>query len=132
MTFFFFPLFKVPCNATTTCSGHGSCSIDGDCKCDSGFFAANCSGNFIWIIQSSKYFLKFKWFVWIVECNAAQNCSSQGICGPDGACDCDHPFYGDNCTSKLRNICDEYLVHFKTNIFISIFFRSCMSLSLHM
>ena len=42
--FLFFHLPKVTCDATTTCSGHGSCSIDGDCKCDSGFFAANCSG----------------------------------------------------------------------------------------
>ena len=58
----------------------------------------------------------------IVECNAAHNCSSQGVCGPDGACDCDPSFYGDNCTSKLRKICDEYLVHYKTNIFISNFF----------
>ena len=53
----------------------------------------------------------------IVECDAAHNCSSQGICGPDGACDCDPSFYGDNCTSKLRKICDEYLVDFKTNMF---------------
>ena len=53
----------------------------------------------------------------IVECNSAHNCSSQGICGPDGACDCDPSFYGDNCSSKLRKICDEYLVDFKTNMF---------------
>ena len=53
----------------------------------------------------------------IVECNAAHNCSSQGVCGPDGACDCDPSFYGDNCSSKLRKICDEYLVDFKTNMF---------------
>ena len=47
--------------------------------------------------------MKFKCFVWIVECDAAQNCSGQGICGPDGACQCEATFYGDNCTSKLFN-----------------------------
>ena len=40
----FFPLPKVQCDATTTCSGHGSCTNDGDCKCDNGFYAADCSG----------------------------------------------------------------------------------------
>ena len=40
----FFPLPKVPCNATTTCSDHGSCTNDGNCQCDNGFYAANCSG----------------------------------------------------------------------------------------
>ena len=63
----------------------------------------------------------------IVECDAAHNCSSQGICGPNGACNCDPSFYGDNCISKLRKICDEYLVHFKTNIFYLPFFHSWMS-----
>ena len=41
---FFFPLPKVQCDATTTCSGHGSCTNDGDCKCDNGFYTADCSG----------------------------------------------------------------------------------------
>ena len=40
----FFPLPKVPCNATTTCSDHGSCTNDGYCQCDDGFYAASCSG----------------------------------------------------------------------------------------
>ena len=40
----FFPLPKVPCNATTTCSDHGSCTNDGNCQCDNGFYTANCSG----------------------------------------------------------------------------------------
>ena len=44
VTFFFFPLLKVPCDDTNTCNGHGSCTYDGDCKCDNGFYAANCSG----------------------------------------------------------------------------------------
>ena len=44
MPFFFFPLPKVPCDATTTCNGHGSCTDEGNCKCDNGFYAANCSG----------------------------------------------------------------------------------------
>ena len=74
--------------------------------------------NFLW-----KYFIEIMnalfliLSVEIVECDAAHNCSSQGICGPDGACDCDLSFYGDNCISKLRKICDEYLVDFKTNMF---------------
>ena len=44
MPFSFFPVPKVPCDATTTCNGHGSCTYDGDCQCDDGFYAANCSG----------------------------------------------------------------------------------------
>ena len=44
MPFFFFPLPKVPCDATATCNSHGSCTNDGDCECDDNFFAANCSG----------------------------------------------------------------------------------------
>ena len=66
--------------------------------------------NFLWIVWSLKcffeilnYLLLFP-FIQIVECDAAQNCSSKGICGPDGACDCDPSFYGDNCTSKLRKL----------------------------
>ena len=51
-------------------------------------------------------------FAEIVKCNAAQNCSSQGICGPYGACDCDPSFYGEKCTSKLRKLEAKYLVHF--------------------
>ena len=46
-------------------------------------------------------------FAKIVKCNAAQNCSSQGICGPDGSCVCDPSFYGDNCISKLRKLMDK-------------------------
>ena len=38
----------------------------------------------------------------IVECNAAQNCSGKGICGPDGACECDVGFYAEECSSKLK------------------------------
>ena len=44
MPYFFFPLPKVPCDATTTCNGRGICTDDGNCKCNSGFYAANCSG----------------------------------------------------------------------------------------
>ena len=44
MPFFSFPLPKGPCDAATTCNGHGSCSNDGDCKCDNGFYTKNCSG----------------------------------------------------------------------------------------
>ena len=48
----------------------------------------------------------FKYFVWIVGCDAAQNCSGQGICGPDGACQCEATFYGYNCISILRKLMD--------------------------
>ena len=61
-------------------------------------------------------------FVKIVKCNAAQNCSSQGTCGPDGACVCDPFFYGDDCISKLRKLKETYFVHFKINIFLLTFF----------
>ena len=44
MPFFYFTLTKVPCNATTTCNGHGSCTDVGNCKCDNGFYVADCSG----------------------------------------------------------------------------------------
>ena len=54
------------------------------------------------MIQSSKYFLNFELLYQIVECNAAQNCSGQGICGPDGACECDMGFYMEDCSSKFK------------------------------
>ena len=44
MPFFIFPLPKVPCDATTTCNSHGNCTNKGDCECDDGFYAADCSG----------------------------------------------------------------------------------------
>ena len=54
----FFPLPKVPCNATTTCNDHGSCTDDGNCQCDNGFYAANCSGKPSFNYQIMKiYFL---------------------------------------------------------------------------
>ena len=43
MAFFYFPLTKVPCDATTTCNGHGSCTNDGDCECDIGHYTEDCS-----------------------------------------------------------------------------------------
>ena len=58
----------------------------------------------------------------IVQCDAAQNCSSQGICGPDGACNCDPSFYGEDCISKLRKLKETYLVHFKINLSFTVFF----------
>ena len=64
------------------------------------------------LFNHQNIFWNFKYFVWIVECDAAKNCSSQGICGPDGACDCDPSFYGEKCTSKLRKLEAKYLVHF--------------------
>ena len=103
MPFFFFPLPKVPCNATTTCNGHGSCTNHGDCQCDNGFYTANCSGKLSLNYSIIKIFIfwKSKCFAWIVECDAAQNCSGQGICGPDGTCQCDNGFYAANCSGKL-------------------------------
>ena len=53
------------------------------------------------MIQSSKYFLNFELLYQIVECDAAQNCSGQGICGPDGACQCEATFYGENWISEI-------------------------------
>ena len=50
------------------------------------------------------YFENLNAFFWLVECNAAQNCSNQGICGPDGACDCDCGFYMEDCSSKLKKL----------------------------
>ena len=39
----FFLSLIVACEATTNCSGHGTCRPDGTCQCDSQFFAADCS-----------------------------------------------------------------------------------------
>ena len=41
-------------------------------------------------------------FLLIVECDAAQNCNSQGICGKDGSCECDWGFFMDDCSSKNK------------------------------
>ena len=101
MLFFFFPLPKVPCNATTTCNGHGSCTNDGDCKCDNSFYAADCSGK-LSLHYHQNTFCNLKCFVLLVECDAGQKCSGQGICGPDGACECDMGFYMEDCSSKLK------------------------------
>ena len=37
-------------------------------------------------------------------CDATQNCSGQGVCGPEGACECDCGFYMQDCSSKLLKI----------------------------
>ena len=100
--FFIFPLPKVPCNAATTCNGHGSCTNDGYCQCNDGFYAADCSGKLSLNYSIIKiFFWNFLYFVWIVECDAAQKCSGQGICGPEGDCECDIGFYMEDCSSKL-------------------------------
>ena len=99
----FFSLPKVLCDATTTCNDHGSCTDDGNCKCDNGFYAANCSGKLSLNYSIIKmFFLNLKCSFSIVECNAAQNCSGQGICGPDGVCECDVGFYTEDCSSKSK------------------------------
>ena len=42
------------------------------------------------------------YFLCIVECDAAQKCNGQGICGTDGLCKCDCGFYLEDCSSKLK------------------------------
>jgi hypothetical protein len=37
----------VTIDPTATCSGHGICTDDGSCKCDNGFFAADCSSKLL-------------------------------------------------------------------------------------
>ena len=68
----------------------------------------------------------------IAFCDPILTCNSNGICNDDGTCNCEPVFYGETCLSKLIKFWDKYLLNFKTNIFISFFFRSCMSLSLYM
>ena len=38
------PLFVVACDATTDCSGQGTCNEDGTCSCNAGFVGSDCSG----------------------------------------------------------------------------------------
>jgi hypothetical protein len=38
-----FQSFIVACEPATNCSGHGICRPDGTCKCDSEFFASDCT-----------------------------------------------------------------------------------------
>ena len=58
--------------------------------------------NFFCISEHQNMFCNLKCFVWLVECDAGQKCSGQGICGPDGACECDVGFYAEECSSKLK------------------------------
>ena len=58
--------------------------------------------NFLCISDHQNMFCNLKCFVWLVECDAGQKCSGQGICGPVGACECDVGFYTEDCSSKLK------------------------------
>ena len=42
---FFFSISKIiaACIAATTCTGQGTCGVDGMCQCDSGLTGADCS-----------------------------------------------------------------------------------------
>ena len=42
------------------------------------------------------------YFLWIVECDAAQKCNGHGICGTDGLCECDWGFFLEDCSSNLK------------------------------
>ena len=60
--------------------------------------------------------------LFVVFCDPTITCNGKGVCTIDGTCNCDPVFYGETCLSKLWKNCDIYLVHYKTNIFISNFF----------
>ena len=58
-------------------------------------------------------------------CDAAQNCSGQGVCGPEGACECDIGLYMEDCSSKLEKL-DFLSYHdkffsWKSKCFVSLF-----------
>ena len=40
-------LITVQCDPATTCSGHGTCTEDGSCKCSVGFYGDTCSSKSI-------------------------------------------------------------------------------------
>ena len=44
---FYINLIIVTCDPATTCSGHGTCTEDGSCKCSVGFYGDACSSKSI-------------------------------------------------------------------------------------
>eukprot|EP00038_Savillea_parva_P002233 m.112060 g.112060 ORF g.112060 m.112060 type:complete len:2775 (+) comp10770_c1_seq4:62-8386(+) len=73
-----------PCpgsNATTNCSGHGTCTNGGVCSCASGYFGRDCA------LQ-----------------NCTLDCSTSGCVGVDhGHCVCDTGLTGPNCTETIES-----------------------------
>jgi hypothetical protein len=84
------------CNATTTCSGNGTCDTDtGQCSCNDGYFGPSCA----------------------TYCNPNSTCTGHGSCDPSsGQCRCEdrfggvacdtcyyQHFAGNNCTSCETN-----------------------------
>ena len=53
MTSFFFHVPKVGCDPLTTCNGQGICTDNGDCKCDNGFYTADCSSKHLDLYQGT-------------------------------------------------------------------------------
>ncbi|KAK3101710.1 hypothetical protein FSP39_005732 [Pinctada imbricata] len=65
------------CNATTTCNGHGTCSVFGTCHCNTGYVGARCES----------------------QCHRDTTCSGNGTCTACGGCVCDACFHGSDCSS---------------------------------
>ena len=53
-------------------------------------------------VENFYFWVQSNLFPSIVECDAAQNCNGQGICGLDGSCECNGGFFMEDCSSKLK------------------------------
>jgi len=69
------PLCSTFCSAATTCSGNGTCGLDGGCSCDADWYGADCA----------------------TFCSAAATCSGNGTCDTSGACLCDDGYSAADC-----------------------------------
>ena len=68
------------CDPTTTCSGHGTCSVWGTCICNSNYVGHRCDS----------------------QCHESTTCSGHGKCTSTGDCVCDPCYHGGDCSMSCN------------------------------
>ena len=81
-------LIIVMCDPATTCSGHGTCTEDGSCKCSDGFYGDSCSSKsisftpYLFALDFLKKSTLMNWafclvWTWILQATQAVKSSSK-------------------------------------------------------
>ena len=84
-----------------SCLNGGTCILDGTCKCLNGYVGAVCSSCENIILYKFKFVIDFIYSDVGCLANGSLSCRNEGICMPNGLCDCKYGFGGSTCSDCL-------------------------------